>query len=88
MPYYVSGDVAESKNLMDTPAGVIRDSLFFLNVKGITVLDRTLAEKIDRKAKTVSVVHLETGETRPCPTTSWFWPPGARPSSFRFRAKS
>lgn len=64
MPYYVSGDVAESRNLMDTPAGVIRDSLFFLNVKGITVLDRTLAEKIDRKKKTVSVVHLETGESK------------------------
>ncbi len=67
MPYYVSGDVAESKNLMDTPAGVIRDSLFFLNVKGITVLDRTLAEKIDRKKKTVSVVHLETGENKTLP---------------------
>src|SRR5512136_2788866 len=67
MPYYVSGDVAESKNLMDTPAGVIRDSLFFLNVKGITVLDRTLAEKIDRKAKTVSVVHLETGGNKTLP---------------------
>jgi NADPH-dependent 2,4-dienoyl-CoA reductase/sulfur reductase-like enzyme len=67
MPYYVSGDVAESKNLMDTPAGVMRDSLFFLNVKGITVLDRTLAERIDRKAKTVSVVHLETGEKKTLP---------------------
>jgi len=67
MPYYVSGDVAESKNLMDTPAGIIRDSLFFLNVKGITVLDRTLAENIDRKKKTVSVVHLETGESNPLP---------------------
>jgi NADPH-dependent 2,4-dienoyl-CoA reductase/sulfur reductase-like enzyme/rhodanese-related sulfurtransferase len=67
MPYYVSGDVAESKNLMDTPAGVIRDSLFFLNVKGVSVLDHTLAEKIDRKAKTISGVHLETGETRTLP---------------------
>ncbi|MCX5914840.1 MAG: FAD-dependent oxidoreductase, partial [Deltaproteobacteria bacterium] len=67
MPYYVSGDVAESKNLMDTPAGVIRDSLFFLNVKGIAVLDRTLAEKIDRKKKIVSVVHLETGESKTLP---------------------
>jgi NADPH-dependent 2,4-dienoyl-CoA reductase/sulfur reductase-like enzyme/rhodanese-related sulfurtransferase len=67
MPYYVSGDVAESKNLMDTPAGVIRNSLFFLNVKGITVLDRTLAEKIDRKAKIVSLVHLETGENKNLP---------------------
>jgi NADPH-dependent 2,4-dienoyl-CoA reductase/sulfur reductase-like enzyme/rhodanese-related sulfurtransferase len=67
MPYYVSGEVADSKNLMDTPFGVIRDSLFFLNVKGIGVLDRTLAEKIDRKKKTVSTVHLETGESKTLP---------------------
>jgi len=67
MPYFVSGDVAESHNLMDTPAGIIRDSFFFLTVKGVTVLDHTLAEKIDRKAKTVSGVHLETGESRTLP---------------------
>jgi NADPH-dependent 2,4-dienoyl-CoA reductase/sulfur reductase-like enzyme/rhodanese-related sulfurtransferase len=87
MPYYVSGDVAESKNLMDTPAGVIRDSLFFLNVKGITVLDRTLAEKIDRKAKTVSVVHLETGESKTLPYDKLVLATGGSPIELPIQGK-
>ena len=87
MPYYVSGDVAESKNLMDTPAGVIRDSLFFLNVKGITVLDHTLAEKIDRKAKTVSVVHLETGESKTLPFDKLVLATGGSPIELPIQGK-
>jgi len=87
MPYYVSGDVAESKNLMDTPAGVIRDSLFFLNVKGITVLDRTLAEKIDRKGKTVSVVHLETGESKNLPYDKLILATGGSPIELPIQGK-
>jgi NADPH-dependent 2,4-dienoyl-CoA reductase/sulfur reductase-like enzyme/rhodanese-related sulfurtransferase len=62
MPYFVSGDVPEWKKLNDTPAGVIRDGIFFQNVKGIKVLDRTLAQSIDRKNKTVTTVQVETGE--------------------------
>ena len=62
MPYYVGGDIEDYRRLNDTPAGVPRDSVFFHNVKGITVWDRTLAESIDRQGKTVSTVHLETGE--------------------------
>jgi NADPH-dependent 2,4-dienoyl-CoA reductase/sulfur reductase-like enzyme/rhodanese-related sulfurtransferase len=67
MPYYVGGDISESRQLNETPGGVPRDSLFFQNVKGITVLDRTLAESIDRVGKTVGMVHLETGERRTLP---------------------
>jgi len=87
MPYYVSGDVAESKNLMDTPAGVIRDSSFFLNVKGIAVLDRTLAEKIDRKKKTVSVVHLETGESKTLPYDKLVLATGGSPIEIPIQGK-
>ena len=67
MPYYVGGDIAEARQLNETPAGVPRDSLFFQNVKAITVLDRTLAESIDRVGKSVSATHLETGERRNIP---------------------
>jgi NADPH-dependent 2,4-dienoyl-CoA reductase/sulfur reductase-like enzyme/rhodanese-related sulfurtransferase len=67
MPYFVSGDVPEWKKLTDTPAGVVRDGVFFQNVKGIKVLDRTLAEAIDRKSKTVTTVHVETGEKQTLP---------------------
>jgi NADPH-dependent 2,4-dienoyl-CoA reductase/sulfur reductase-like enzyme/rhodanese-related sulfurtransferase len=87
MPYYVSGEVVESKNLMDTPAGVIRNSLFFLNVKGITVLDRTLAEKIDRRAKTVSMVHLETGERKSLPYDKLVLATGGSPIELPIQGK-
>jgi len=67
MPYFVSGDVPEWKKLTDTPAGVVRDGVFFQNVKGIKVLDRTLAQSIDRKSKTVTLVHVETGAQQTLP---------------------
>ena len=67
MPYYVGGDIEDYRRLNDTPAGDPRDSVFFHNVKGITVWDRTLAESIDRQGKTVSTVHLETGERNTIP---------------------
>ena len=64
LPYFVGGDIREYGHLNETPAGVPRDSAFFHSVKGITVLDRTLAESINRKTKTVNTVHIETGERR------------------------
>jgi NADPH-dependent 2,4-dienoyl-CoA reductase/sulfur reductase-like enzyme/rhodanese-related sulfurtransferase len=64
LPYFVGGDIPEAKGLTDTPAGVPRDSLFFQHVKGIQVIDRTLAEAINRQEKTVNTVHLETGEKK------------------------
>jgi NADPH-dependent 2,4-dienoyl-CoA reductase/sulfur reductase-like enzyme/rhodanese-related sulfurtransferase len=67
MPYYVSGDIREYRELYDTPAGIPRDSIFFQHVKGVKVLDRTLAEFIDRKNKAVGVVHVETGVRQKIP---------------------
>lgn len=58
MPYFVGGDVDSIEDLMKTPAGALRDSAFFKNVKDITVLKQTLATKIDRAAKTVHVRYL------------------------------
>ncbi|RPJ34128.1 MAG: pyridine nucleotide-disulfide oxidoreductase, partial [Deltaproteobacteria bacterium] len=67
MPYFVSGDVPEWKKLTDTPAGVVRDTVFFQNVKGIRVLNGTLAGTIDRNNRTVAVVQVETGEKQTLP---------------------
>ncbi len=61
-PFYICGMVPDYKNLMDTPIGAVRDEAFFKNVKGVTALTRTAATRIDRHAKTVEVVHLETGK--------------------------
>jgi NADPH-dependent 2,4-dienoyl-CoA reductase/sulfur reductase-like enzyme/rhodanese-related sulfurtransferase len=67
MPYYVSGDVDDCRSLSATPAGVLRDSVFFRSVKNVSVLDRTLAQSIDRKNRTIDIVNVETGENGSIP---------------------
>lgn len=62
LPYYVSGDVDDIRHLMMTPAGALRDVNFFKSVKNLDVLTSTLATKINRAAKLVTVRNLETGE--------------------------
>jgi len=66
-PYYVKGDIAEFNELIETPVGTPRDAAFFRNVKNITVLTRTLAERVDRERKVVSIVNLDTNEHRELP---------------------
>ena len=55
LPYYISGVVKDSKELMSTPAGTVRDSAFFRNVKNAEVLNHTEALKINREKKSVTV---------------------------------
>lgn len=62
LPYYISGDVKDIRMLWSSPTGVPRDKQFFRKVKNIEVVDRTLAEKIDRIGKKVETIHLDTGE--------------------------
>ena len=64
LPYYVSGVVKDQKELMSTPIGVVRDSVFFRNVKNVGVLNRTEAVKVDRKKKEVTVVDLGSKEEK------------------------
>lgn len=62
LPYYVSGVVAEQKELMATPAGAVRDSAFFQKVKNIRVLTNTEATEIDTNSKQVKAVNRVTNE--------------------------
>ncbi len=62
LPYYVSGEVKEQKHLMETPAGAVRDSAFFQNVKNIKVHNNTEALEVDRAGKRVRVKSSKTGE--------------------------
>jgi len=62
LPYYVSGEVKEQKNLMDTPAGAVRDPVFFQNVKNVKVVNRTEAVEIDRPRKRVKARVLSSGQ--------------------------
>jgi len=62
LPYYVSGEIKEQRELMETPAGVIRDAAFFLNVKNLKVQNRTEALEIDRKGKRVRTRTIDGGK--------------------------
>ncbi len=62
LPYYVEGKFPDIGMLTETPANVSRTPAFFEKVKGVKVRTRTEAIGIDRKAKTVRVRHLDTGE--------------------------
>lgn len=55
LPYYVSGVVKEQAELMSTPVGVVRDSVFFQKVKNVHVMNHTEATKVDRSGKRVQV---------------------------------
>ncbi|MFH0785195.1 MAG: FAD-dependent oxidoreductase [Pseudomonadota bacterium] len=62
IPYYISGDVADEKELRSTSFHMLRDEVFFDKTKGVTTLTSTRALAIDRKNKTVEIVDLKTGE--------------------------
>ncbi|MCD4779957.1 MAG: FAD-dependent oxidoreductase [Candidatus Omnitrophica bacterium] len=61
LPYYVSGVVQDQKELMSTPIGVVRDPVFFRNVKNVNVLNRTEAKQVDRTHKQLTIKDLQAG---------------------------
>jgi NADPH-dependent 2,4-dienoyl-CoA reductase/sulfur reductase-like enzyme/rhodanese-related sulfurtransferase len=67
IPYFVSGDVSDEKELRSTSFHAVRDEAFFRDAKGVTMLTRTRALAIDRQAKTVTVEHLDTGASNALP---------------------
>ncbi|MGB3211879.1 MAG: FAD-dependent oxidoreductase [Desulforhopalus sp.] len=62
IPYYVSGDVADEKELRSTSFHMVRDEFFFEKAKGVKTLTSTRALAVDRKKKTVQLEYLKTGE--------------------------
>ncbi|MFO7727180.1 MAG: FAD-dependent oxidoreductase [Desulfonatronovibrio sp.] len=61
IPYYISGDVSDSRELQSTTFHVVRDEKFFREAKGVEVLTRTRALKIDRSSKKVLVEDIDSG---------------------------
>ncbi len=55
IPYFISGDVSDEKELRSTSFHMVRDDIFFQDDKGVAALPGTKAIKIDRKNKTVLV---------------------------------
>jgi NADPH-dependent 2,4-dienoyl-CoA reductase/sulfur reductase-like enzyme/rhodanese-related sulfurtransferase len=78
-PYYVGGTFQDRRQLICTPAGVVRDPGFFQNAKGITALTKTEAVAIDRAAHRVTCRHLGTGEERVLPYDRLVLATGALP---------
>jgi NADPH-dependent 2,4-dienoyl-CoA reductase/sulfur reductase-like enzyme/rhodanese-related sulfurtransferase/two-component sensor histidine kinase len=67
LPHYVSGVVRDPKRLISSPAGVVRDPVFFRQVKNIHVLNQTEAVAIERAAKRVRVRDVVTGRETTLP---------------------
>jgi NADPH-dependent 2,4-dienoyl-CoA reductase/sulfur reductase-like enzyme/rhodanese-related sulfurtransferase len=61
IPYYISGDLSDIKELMSTSFHLVRTPEFFAGAKGVEVKTRTRALALDRQAKKVQVRHLDTG---------------------------
>ena len=79
LPFFIAGQIAEARELMCTPVGVVRDEAFFRNVKNIRVLTRTRAVAIDRAAKTVTARRLDSGEEMVLPYDKLVLATGSRP---------
>jgi len=79
IPYYVCGDVSDEKELRSTNYHLVRDESFFANAKGVTVKTRTRALGINRKAKTVQVENLDSGEKSDIAYDTLMLSTGARP---------
>jgi len=67
IPYYVSGDVSDEKELRSTSFHAVRDPQFFADAKGVAVLTRTRATAIDRQHKRVAVTNLDSGQSEEIP---------------------
>ena len=79
IPYFVSGDVNEAKELQSTSFHMVRDENFFRQAKGVEVLTRTEALSIDREARKVLVRNLDTGVETELPYDKLVLATGSRP---------
>ena len=62
IPYYVGGDINDLEDLYSTTSHAIRDVEFFRDCKGVKVMTRVEAVEIDRRAQSLKIKHLGTGE--------------------------
>ncbi len=67
LPYYISGVVADQRDLMSTPLGEERDSSLFHDLRNIRTLDLTEAVQVTRTEKIVEVRSLVDGSRKELP---------------------
>lgn len=78
IPFYVSGDVSDIKELRTTSFHMVRDEKFFRDVKGFTVMTGTTAVSVDREKKTV-LVEKKGGEQETLPYDKLVFGTGSAP---------
>lgn len=61
-PYYIGGVFNDRRQLLCSPAGVVRDSIFFAKAKKIKAMVETEAVRIDRLGKEVQCRRVGGGE--------------------------
>jgi len=64
IPYYVSGDVPDEKDLRSTSFHMVRDERFFNEAKGLKTITQTQVTAINRDRKTVTAEHVKTGDVQ------------------------
>ncbi|MFZ5447447.1 MAG: FAD-dependent oxidoreductase [Thermodesulfobacteriota bacterium] len=79
IPYYISGDLSDIKELMSTSFHMVRTPEFFETAKGVRVRTRTRALAIDRKAKLLHLQDLQTGQEEDLPYDELVLATGSRP---------
>jgi NADPH-dependent 2,4-dienoyl-CoA reductase/sulfur reductase-like enzyme/rhodanese-related sulfurtransferase len=79
IPYYISGDLSDIKELLSTSFHMVRTPEFFAEAKGVHVRTRTRALAIDRGAKKVKVRDLESGGEEDLPYDYLVLATGSRP---------
>ncbi len=79
IPYYISGDLSDIKELMSTSFHMLRTPEFFEKAKDVRVMNRTRAMNVDRQAKVVRVRHLDRGREEDLPYDKLVLATGSRP---------
>jgi len=79
IPYFVSGDITDSRELRSTSFHMVRDEAFFRQTKGVDVLTGVEATAIDRQARMVHVKNLKTGRADSLPYDKLVIATGATP---------
>ncbi|NTU47849.1 MAG: FAD-dependent oxidoreductase, partial [Syntrophobacteraceae bacterium] len=80
MPYFISGDVSDIRELMSTSFHMVRTPQFFEDAKDVRVRIRTKALSIDRQAKLVRVRDLVTEKEENLPYDNLVLGVGSRPN--------
>jgi NADPH-dependent 2,4-dienoyl-CoA reductase/sulfur reductase-like enzyme/rhodanese-related sulfurtransferase len=80
IPYYISGDVSDVKELMSTSFHMLRDPQFFENAKDVRVKTRTRALSIDRQARRVVLERMDDGQREELDYDQLVLATGSRPN--------